>query len=128
MLALDGGDTCVAVRPLAYARALEVFVHSPDRDGLFAAIVITLDRLGLANAQPACWTGRARASSTAYQVVPADARLQPDADDVARRLSRVLDGALGGCAPRAARSRRIFDTSASRARRFRQHRVAAAPR
>mgnify|MGYP006167499461 CR=1 FL=1 len=26
--------------------ALEVFVHSPDRDGLFAAIVMTLDRKG----------------------------------------------------------------------------------
>src|SRR3546814_11642843 len=42
------GDVVVAVRPLdAGDHALEVFVHSPDRDGLFAAIVSSLDRLGV---------------------------------------------------------------------------------
>src|SRR3546814_11931461 len=42
------GDVVVAVRSLdAGDHALEVFVHSPDRDGLFAAIVISLDRLGV---------------------------------------------------------------------------------
>src|SRR5690606_40170006 len=43
------GDSVVKVRRLAEgAQALEVFVHSPDRDGLFTAIAITLDRSGLA--------------------------------------------------------------------------------
>ncbi|MCM2336999.1 MAG: [protein-PII] uridylyltransferase, partial [Pseudomonas sp.] len=43
------GGTRVRARPLtAREGALEVFVHSPDRDGLFAAIVATLDRCGLA--------------------------------------------------------------------------------
>jgi [protein-PII] uridylyltransferase len=40
--------------------ALEVFVHSPDRDGLFAAIVATLDRLGLAIQQARVLDGPAR--------------------------------------------------------------------
>ncbi|HZH42557.1 MAG TPA: [protein-PII] uridylyltransferase, partial [Lysobacter sp.] len=49
---LRGSDphaTRVAVRALgAQGGAYEVFVHSPDRDGLFAAIVATLDRCGYA--------------------------------------------------------------------------------
>jgi [protein-PII] uridylyltransferase len=99
LLALGGRDTCVAVRPLADAGALEVFVHSPDRDGLFAAIVITLDRLGLAIAQARVLDGPGARVFDSFQVVPADTRMQPDADDVARRLTRVLDGALDALRP-----------------------------
>ncbi len=42
-----GAETVVVVRPHLQAGGLEVFVRTPDRDGLFAAIVATLDRLGL---------------------------------------------------------------------------------
>ncbi|MFY2765257.1 [protein-PII] uridylyltransferase [Arenimonas sp. MALMAid1274] len=42
-----GGDTQVLVRPHLQQDGLEVFVRTPDRDGLFAALVATLDRLGL---------------------------------------------------------------------------------
>src|SRR5690606_17011577 len=46
---LPEGATRVAVRQVsAQPGAMEVFVHGPDRDGLFAAIVATLDRCGLA--------------------------------------------------------------------------------
>ncbi len=41
------GLPLVLVRPHARPGALEVFVYSPDRDGLFADVVATLDRLGL---------------------------------------------------------------------------------
>ena len=99
LLALDGRDTCVAVRPLADAGALEVFVHSPDRDGLFAAIVITLDRLGLAIAQARVLDGPGGRVFDSFQVVPADARMAPQSDDVAHRLSQVLDGALDALRP-----------------------------
>lgn len=41
------GLPVVLVRPHARAGAMEVFVYSPDRDGLFASAATTLDRLGL---------------------------------------------------------------------------------
>src|SRR5690606_6242873 len=37
----------VLARPHARPGVLAVFVYSPDRDGLFAAVAATLDRLGL---------------------------------------------------------------------------------
>ena len=40
-------DTLVLVRPHLNDSGLEVFVRTPDRDGLFAALVATFDRLGL---------------------------------------------------------------------------------
>ena len=43
----EAGDTVVLVRPHLQAGGLEVFVRALDRDGLFAALVATLDRLGL---------------------------------------------------------------------------------
>jgi [protein-PII] uridylyltransferase len=45
------------VRGAAQVGALEVFVHAPDRDGLFAAIVATLDRAGLAIQQARLFDG-----------------------------------------------------------------------
>jgi [protein-PII] uridylyltransferase len=91
------GDTCVRVRALA--GAFEVFVHAPDRDGLFAAIVVTLDRLGLAIAQARVLDGPGRRVFDSFQVVRVDPRadLQPDA--VAARLHAVLAGPLEGVRP-----------------------------
>ncbi|GAB2492312.1 [protein-PII] uridylyltransferase [Arenimonas alkanexedens] len=43
----DASDTLVLVRPHLQPGGLEVFVRALDRDGLFAALVATLDRLGL---------------------------------------------------------------------------------
>ena len=45
--ASGGADTLVMVRPHLEDGGLEVFVRTPDRDGLFAALVATFDRLGL---------------------------------------------------------------------------------
>jgi [protein-PII] uridylyltransferase len=42
-----GAETLVMVRPHLQDGGLEVFVRTPDRDGLFAALVATFDRLGL---------------------------------------------------------------------------------
>lgn len=42
-----GAESLVLVRPHVQDGGLEVFVRTPDRDGLFAALVATLDRLGL---------------------------------------------------------------------------------
>ena len=46
-IAQAGGGMAVAVRARSNASS-ELFVHAPDRDGLFAAIAAALDRLGLA--------------------------------------------------------------------------------
>jgi [protein-PII] uridylyltransferase len=47
-IAESGGDaSLVLVRPHVQDGGLEVFVRTPDRDGLFAALVAMLDRLGL---------------------------------------------------------------------------------
>nr|WP_328230709.1 MULTISPECIES: [protein-PII] uridylyltransferase [Lysobacter] len=93
------GDTRVRARPVsahggAHAGALEVFVHSPDRDGLFAAIVATLDRLGLAIQQARVLDGPFGAIFDTFEVVPTDPRQSPSAEDVERRLESTLAGPL----------------------------------
>lgn len=97
-LALRGstvGEATVAVRALdAGEHALEVFVHSPDRDGLFAAIVITLDRLGLAIQQARALDGPDGTIFDSFQVLPGDTRFAPDVNAIDRRLRDALSGAL----------------------------------
>ncbi|WP_242108024.1 [protein-PII] uridylyltransferase [Luteimonas aquatica] len=97
-LALRGcrpGQAAVAVRSLAAGdHALEVFVHSPDRDGLFAAIVITLDRLGLAIQQARALDGPGETIFDNFQVLPSDTRVAPDLGAIERRLREALDGPL----------------------------------
>lgn len=89
------GDVVVAVRSLdAGDHALEVFVHSPDRDGLFAAIVITLDRLGLAIQQARALDGPGGTIFDSFQVLPGDTRQAISADFIERRLGEALSGPL----------------------------------
>ena len=72
------GDTRVQVRAVAaHTGALEVFVHSPDRDGLFAAIVAVLDRCGLAIQQARVLDGPNQTIFDTFEVVPVDARHAP---------------------------------------------------
>ena len=82
----------VAARTLAddESGALEVFVHAPDRDGLFAAIAATLDRAGVAIQQ-------ARLLNTAngevfdiLQGLPLDPRRKLSAIEIEKRLLDVL--------------------------------------
>jgi len=95
----SAGDTCVRVRPVAaHAGALEVFVHSPDRDGLFAAIVATLDRCGLAIQQARVLDGPQGTIFDTFEVVPAD-RHAPSAEEVERRLADTLAGSLDDVRP-----------------------------
>ncbi len=94
------GSGCVRARPVSGdAGTLEVFVHSPDRDGLFAAIVATLDRAGLAIQQARVLDGPHGMVFDSFEVVPADARHRPSAEEVEQRLSRALAGSLDGIRP-----------------------------
>ena len=95
------GETIVRARALAEgdAHALRVFVHSPDRDGLFAAIVATLDRLGLAIQQARLLDGPHATVFDTFVVLPSDPRRPVAALDVERRLSAVLAGALDKVRP-----------------------------
>ncbi|WP_081677688.1 [protein-PII] uridylyltransferase [Novilysobacter defluvii] len=93
---LADGATRVAVRQVsAQPGAMEVFVHGPDRDGLFAAIVATLDRCGLAIQQARALDGPGRTVFDTFEVVPIDpARTPPGPAEVEARLARVLGGPL----------------------------------
>jgi len=94
------GDTCVRARPVAeHAGALEVFVHSPDRDGLFAAIVATLERCGLAIQQARVLDGPHGMVFDSFEVIPTDPRNVPLAERVEHRLTTALAGSLDEVKP-----------------------------
>ena len=84
-------DLRVGVRPLGGQEgALEIFVRSPDRDGLFAAIVATLDRLGLAIQQARLLDGPHGSVVDSFEVIPAEGQRLVQADQVATRLRSAL--------------------------------------
>jgi [protein-PII] uridylyltransferase len=90
----------VRARPVAvHAGALEVFVHSPDRDGLFAAIVATLDRCGLAIQHARVLDGPHSMVFDSFEVVPVDPRNAPLPDVVEKRLAAALGGSLDAVKP-----------------------------
>jgi [protein-PII] uridylyltransferase len=102
------GAPVVRVRRLASGDdALEVFVHSPDRDGLFAAIVITLDRLGLAIQHARALDGPDGTIFDTFQVLPVDARYTPDLAAIERKLATVVSGSLDVRPARRAQPRHL---------------------
>jgi len=85
------GDTVVRARPLVqHAGALEVFVHCADRDGLFAAIVATLDRMGLAIQQARLLVGPGGLVFDSFEVLPAEGQRVVGAGEVEWRLGAAL--------------------------------------
>jgi [protein-PII] uridylyltransferase len=89
------GQTLVQVRHIDVdARAMEVFVHSPDRDGLFAAILATLDRLGFGIHQARVLVGPHGTAFDTFEILPADTYASGDTATVAETLRRALEGAL----------------------------------
>jgi len=70
--------------------ALEVFVLSPDRDGLFAAIVATLDRAGLAIMQARLFDAPDAQVFDTFEVLPAEGQRSVPAEEVERRLGAAL--------------------------------------
>lgn len=101
---LPVGATRVLARPVGagdedHAQALEVFVHSPDRDGLFAAIVATLDRLGLAIVRARIFDGPDASVFDSFEVLVADPARPVLPGGVERRLQAVLAAPLDQVRP-----------------------------
>lgn len=65
------GKPLALVRPHQRPGALEVFVYSPDTDGLFAAVTATLDRLGLNVVEARVVTSTRGMSLDTFQVLDA---------------------------------------------------------
>ncbi|MDR1075150.1 MAG: [protein-PII] uridylyltransferase [Xanthomonadaceae bacterium] len=89
------GDTLVRVRKIGSRDdALELFVHSPDRDGLFAAIMATLSRQGYGVHQARALPGPDGTVSDTFEVVPSDNFAGGDPEALARALRQALAGPL----------------------------------
>ena len=94
------GATVVRARLLRDAGGgCEVFVQTPDRDGLFAAIVITLDRLGLAIQQARALDGPHGTIFDTFHVVPGDPLHPPTTAQIEAALQRALAGDLDRLLP-----------------------------
>jgi len=91
---LGGCELRVAARPLgAQAGALEIFVRSPDRDGLFAAIVAIIDRMGLAIQQARLLDAPEGCVVDTFEVVPADGQRLVSPEQVEQLLLAALQTA-----------------------------------
>ncbi|MFD0726112.1 [protein-PII] uridylyltransferase [Lysobacter brunescens] len=103
----DAGDaaTVISARLLSrHGGGCEVLVCTPDRDGLFAAIVITLDRLGLAIQQARALDGPALDGHGStifdtFHVLPVDAANPPSIVQIEAGLRRALTGDLDRLLP-----------------------------
>ncbi len=105
LVEIHKGGTLVKVRPIApESDALEVFVHSPDRDGLFAAIVMTLDRAGYGIHRARVLDGPEDAIFDTFEVTPADSFADGDAARLEAQLRRALTGDIQTLRP----SRRVM--------------------
>ena len=92
---VGSGETRVRVRHISDdADAMEVFVHSPDRDGLFAAILATLDRLGLGIHQARVLVGPRGTVFDTFEVLPADGYACREPAEIEATLCEALAGQL----------------------------------
>jgi [protein-PII] uridylyltransferase len=94
------GQTLVKVRPVAPGDdALEVFVYSPDRDGLFAAIVMTVDRKGYRIHHARVLDAPQGAIFDTFEVSPAEGYASGDPQALQDALYEALAGDLARLRP-----------------------------
>ena len=87
------GGTLAKVRRITpESDALEVFVHSPDRDGLFAAIVMTLDRAGYGIHRARVLDGPDDTIFDSFEVTPAAGHADGDTAWLEMLLRKALAG------------------------------------
>ena len=89
----------VGVRYPTGRDGLEIFVHMRDRDGLFAALVIALDRMGLGVQQARVLDGPDDTIFDTFHVQPMDTRIAPVSTQVETQLAKALSGDLSCLQP-----------------------------
>ena len=89
----------VGVRYPTGRDGLEIFVHMRDRDGLFAALVIALDRMGLGVQQARVLDGPDDTIFDTFHVQPMDTRIAPVSTQVETQLAKALSGDLARLQP-----------------------------
>jgi [protein-PII] uridylyltransferase len=104
----DPARPLVLVRP--QSGAFEVFVYSPDRDGLFATLTATLDRLGFSVAAARIVTSTSGMSLDTFQLLPVnDSGESPEAR--AAHATRVLGEMLSRPASALHPPRRVMSAA-----------------
>lgn len=89
------GQTLVRVRRIDEdGAALELFVHSPDKDGLFAAILAALDRAGYGVHQARVLVGPHGTVFDTFEILPSDSYASGDPEAVAAAVRQTLTGPL----------------------------------
>ncbi len=88
----EAGNVIVAARQMPRRDGLELLIHMPDQDGLFAAIVIALDRLGMSVQQARVLDAPGDAVYDTFHVLPVDPRVPIEAEQLAAALRQVLSG------------------------------------
>ncbi|PNS09561.1 [protein-PII] uridylyltransferase [Solilutibacter silvestris] len=97
---MRAGETRIAARhPVAGDASLELLVHTPDRPGLFAAIVATLDRIGLDVLHARLLDAPQGQVIDSFVLMPRDSKRAVESRDVERRLGDVLSHPLDQVKP-----------------------------
>lgn len=100
LIEVEIGQTLVkARRAVPDNDALEVFVYSPNRDGLFASIVATLDRKGYGIHRARVLDAPHDAIFDVFEVLPQDTYADSDPQRLAATLHQVLAGDLQNVRP-----------------------------
>jgi [protein-PII] uridylyltransferase len=88
--AVDPASALVMIDAQSSRGGTEVFVHAPDRDGLFAAVTAVLDRLRLSVQDARVITSRSGRSLDSFLVLDADGRALADSARIERLRHTLL--------------------------------------
>ena len=94
-----GNTRIVARHPAAGDATLELLVHTPDRPGLFAAIVATLDRIGLDVLHARLLDAPQSQVIDTFVLLPRDPKRAVEAWEIEQRLAEVLSRPLDQVKP-----------------------------
>jgi [protein-PII] uridylyltransferase len=106
-----GGDLpLIAVHPLSVRGSTELFVYTPDRDGLFASVTAMLDRLHFSVVEARILSSPAGMAQDTFLLLEADSQ-QPTtasrAEELRQRMQRALAQPAQILPPRRSMSRQL---------------------